>query len=702
MPKQESIYRIEHILVDFYQLEIRCTRTNTTHPIQQKPLDVLLYLIRQHPRLVTREELIEHVWDGNIYVGDKALTNAIWQLRSEFEQLGIENLIETVRKRGYRLSVNPDPQAAEEEAQPQAPTQAHRKGQSLIAVAAIVLGLVSAYLFYTLFLKPIPTHQQTVQPDIITPDFGRAQYAELSPDNKKLVYVLRSLSGERNIYWQPVDNPEQRHQLTFSPHRDLRPVWDPTGRFVLFIRRRTDQAHCSIMQVDTITKIELELAKCRPYGSVYLAAHPFRNEYYFIGDTKEQSSLYRLSLEDGQANVEHIPCTGYCEYPNRDIAVSPDGKHLALTRRANRFSEDLYVLNLDSMEERRLTHQQIDIIGISWHPSSQHILMASVDSGKRSGYLVDIEQGEKALLRIDNFGSPSRVTTNGTVYYHSVGTRMQLSYMPLDNAMPSALLPITLSDYQYRNPHLNPATGEFVFISNRSGHDELWAADANFQNIRQLTHLESIVRHPRWSHDGKKVAFVARFPHESRDALTVLDVDTGRIQRLYEFEHVLGRPTWWHDDSKLVFREKGNLQRFDLNNHEMISLTQNGGIFGQSLPTGQVYYSKGEHHGLWLTDKSGKEELVIPGHIFSPRYAWVVAPQGVYFYNQEGQSHRLSLYNFGDNSIEHLLNIPPELVTTQSTFVYDDQQQRLVIESWQARSRVMRVQLPPLRASSDN
>lgn len=702
MAQQENIYRIEHILVDFYQLEIRCTRTHTTHAIQQKPLDVLLYLITQHPRLVTREELIEHVWDGNIYVGDKALTNAIWQLRSEFEQLGIENLIETVRKRGYRLSVHPESQPVEKKEEQVSPGSLPRKKQSLIPFTAILLGLVSAYLLYTLFLQSTPAQHQASQPDIITPDFGRAQYAELSPDNSKLVYVLRSISGERHIYWQPVDNPEQRHQLTFSTHRDLRPVWDHTGRYVVFIRRRTDQAYCSIMQVDTITKIEQELAKCRAYGSVYLAAHPFRDEYYFIGDRHEQSSLYRLSLNEGQPSIEHMPCTGYCEYPHRDIAVSPNGRYLALTRRANRFSEDLYVLNLESMEERRLTRKQIDVIGISWHPNSQSILMASVNSGKRSGYLVDIEHGEKTLLDIDNFGSPSRVTADGTVYYHSVGTRMQLSYMPLDNAMPSALLPITMSDFQYRNPHLNPATGEFVFISNRSGHDELWAADANFQNIRQLTHLESIVRHPRWSHDGKKVAFVARFPHESRDALTVLDVDTGRIQRLYEFEHVLGRPTWWHDDSKLVFRESGNLQRFDLNNHEMISLTQNGGIFGQSLPTGQVYYSKGANHGLWLTDKTGKEEQVISGDIFSPRYAWVVAPEGVYFYNQEGQNHRLSRYDFSTGNIEHLLTIPPELVTTQSTFAYDDKRQRLVIESWQARSRVMRVKHPLLSTLSDN
>ena len=48
--------------------------------LQPKFIEVLVYLAENYPRIITRDELIEHVWLGNNYVGEKALTNAIWHL----------------------------------------------------------------------------------------------------------------------------------------------------------------------------------------------------------------------------------------------------------------------------------------------------------------------------------------------------------------------------------------------------------------------------------------------------------------------------------------------------------------------------------------------------------------------------------------------------------------------------------------------
>lgn len=702
MNKSEQVYRVEHIIIDAFQLEIRCTKTDTIIAVQQKPLEVLNYLISHHPRLVTRAELIEKVWDGNGYVGDKALTNAIWQLRSVFEQLGLSNFIETVRKRGYRLTITPESIAVEtnngqEAATSNEETNAHlntSKTKLLTSIAVVLVLALATYFFSS--KPPSLIANELPEPEVITPDIGRAQFAEVSPDNSKIAYVWRSFSGKSNIFWQEINKPNIRHQLTFSNLRESRPVWDYQGRYVLFLREKVRGGSCSVVRVDTITKVEQVLTACRPYGSNYLAAHPFKSEFYFNGETLNNSSLYRLNLINDQVQVEHVPCTAHCDYPVRDMAVSPNGKYLALTRRAHRFSEDLYVIDLATGEETRLTYQVVDIIGIAWHPNSQGIVFGSVESGQRNGYLVDITNKEKTPLEIDNFGSPSRISNDGTLYYHSVGSRVQLSYMNISDT-PSSLLPITMSDFQYRDPHLNSATGDFVFISNRSGNDELWTADSNFNNMSQLTHLESIVRYPRWSNDGTKVAFVARFPLEKRDVLTLLEVDTGRIHRLHEFDLVLGRPVWWHDDSKLVFRESGNLQQLDLATLEMSSLTTNGGIFSQSMPNGSLYFTKGSNQGLWLRTPTGEETLIIPGDIFGTRYSWIVGPTGAYFYNRKENVDSLSFYHFGSQEVTHLLTIPPELVSTQSTFAYDPMNNRLVIESWQARSRILKFQHPLLR-----
>lgn len=76
--------------------------------LQPKFIEVLSYLALRHPHVVTRDELIDKVWEGNAYVGTKALTNAIWHLRQQLSPLELEGgVIETVRKAGYRLLLPP-------------------------------------------------------------------------------------------------------------------------------------------------------------------------------------------------------------------------------------------------------------------------------------------------------------------------------------------------------------------------------------------------------------------------------------------------------------------------------------------------------------------------------------------------------------------------------------------------------------------
>ena len=76
--------------------------------LQPKFIEVLNVLARNYPEVVTRDELIAQVWDGNSYVGAKALTNAIWHLRQQLSLLAdVGAVIETVRITGYRLLIEP-------------------------------------------------------------------------------------------------------------------------------------------------------------------------------------------------------------------------------------------------------------------------------------------------------------------------------------------------------------------------------------------------------------------------------------------------------------------------------------------------------------------------------------------------------------------------------------------------------------------
>jgi DNA-binding winged helix-turn-helix (wHTH) protein len=68
-----------------------------------KNFSVLKQLLDQQNEVVTREQLIEQVWEGNFLVGDKAISTAIWNLRKVLEGSSVS--IDTIPKKGYRLSV---------------------------------------------------------------------------------------------------------------------------------------------------------------------------------------------------------------------------------------------------------------------------------------------------------------------------------------------------------------------------------------------------------------------------------------------------------------------------------------------------------------------------------------------------------------------------------------------------------------------
>lgn len=73
-------------------------------PIVVQLLDTLA---RATGSVVSRQQLISLVWDGNEGVGDKALTKNIYKLRKVFRKNGWKHAIETIPKKGYRLAAGP-------------------------------------------------------------------------------------------------------------------------------------------------------------------------------------------------------------------------------------------------------------------------------------------------------------------------------------------------------------------------------------------------------------------------------------------------------------------------------------------------------------------------------------------------------------------------------------------------------------------
>ena len=94
------IFRFDGYEVDSARYELR--RDDAPVPLEPKVLDVLLHLLRQRARLVSKEELLREVWPG-VHVTESALTRAVSLARAALGDSASEpRVIETVPGRGYR------------------------------------------------------------------------------------------------------------------------------------------------------------------------------------------------------------------------------------------------------------------------------------------------------------------------------------------------------------------------------------------------------------------------------------------------------------------------------------------------------------------------------------------------------------------------------------------------------------------------
>lgn len=691
--------------------------------IQQKPMEVLLFLAEQQPALVTRQQLIDAVWAGNAYVGEKALTNAIWQLRHALQQLAAEELIGTVRKKGYRLTVAPFiPNVLPDAANPASavmentdvltvpsnnlPTNKHnvklatsnKLGRKLkylmLGLSVLISALVLA--FYLNLFHP----QRAAEVISITQGSGRAIFPAVSADGRYVAFSWRKFEAASDLYLLDLhDKDASPRQLTFSPDDESRPLWDKDNRHIYYSSQTAVYGECFIMKLDVITLNSQAIAKCNRHSTLYMDIAPDGRYLFFSGSLRPDGrSVYRLDLHNSEAIPEALPCTHNCQYRVRDLAFSTDGRYLALTRRAHRLSENIYLHDLQTGGEQQLTFGEEDIMGVAWHPDGQRLVYAALRNGKRQGFVMNITQQQVIPLGLEHFSWPAQVTASGSVFYHSSSSVPQLGYLPLKHDVAGAVFPLTASEARYEAPDYNDVLQALVYVSNESGYMEIWRADPQMEKRQQLTRLYGMVKYPQWSNNGKFIAFVGRLPAEETDKLMLLEVATGRLTQLQTGVRWHGQLSWWHDDSAVIFAHNNNLFSISVQEGTVQQLTTKGGVWAQMPDAERLYFSKGRNRGLWQLLPDGQEVQLLPGSVFSSRTAWTVADNRIYFLQQKPGQLLVSYYDTVQKQTQDVILLPPDLLHLQSVMSYDSVNQRLLFElSMLPRADIRKVTHPLLQ-----
>ena len=80
------------------------TYNNKTIEITKNELKIISYLIKNKGKIVSREHLMNYLWDCEMFIDDNTLSVNVTRIRKKLEEIGLKSIIETRRGLGYIMS----------------------------------------------------------------------------------------------------------------------------------------------------------------------------------------------------------------------------------------------------------------------------------------------------------------------------------------------------------------------------------------------------------------------------------------------------------------------------------------------------------------------------------------------------------------------------------------------------------------------
>jgi Tol biopolymer transport system component len=201
----------------------------------------------------------------------------------------------------------------------------------------------------------------------VTTNAAPDYFAAWSPDARSVVFT--SDRGGEDLFVIDADGRNER-RLTNDPRPDWGAAWSPDGARIAFAGNSRDN-------------LEIEVVNADGTARVPLTDHPERD--YDPAWSPDGTRIAFTSERDGNANVYVMNADGTGVTPLTDDpagdfrpAWSPDGTLIAFesTRDPSVFDRDVFVMNADGGEERRLRSGDANARDVDWQPTVDLVLTA--------------------------------------------------------------------------------------------------------------------------------------------------------------------------------------------------------------------------------------------------------------------------------------------------------------------------------------
>lgn len=664
-------------------------------PVEPQLIRVLACLAAQPGAAVARQHLHETIWPDAI-VSEKALTGSVSKLRKVFgDNPRQPAIIETISKGGYRL-IAPVSRAYSGDSTPAvlptlevtptvaAPWAAPRRLRWPWAVGVGAAGLLALALVLGWPAAPATTPPE---PAVRFTSFaGHEINPALSPDGNEVVFAW---AGPQHDNWDlylkqsATDTPLR---LTTHPGFDLRPVFSPDGRQLAFTRYT--EAVCLVIVRPVLSGPERVVEQCGP-GRTSDARAFFTPKIAWSPDGQHlavtrrprrdlRPALYLVDIATEEA--EQVTFPGPRAY-DQDPAFSPDGRFLAFTRSTGNAFE-VFVVSLADGTEQQLTHDYRTLMGLDWTADGAHIVFSSARGGPFGLWKVPRTGGSPTWIPAPgwNLKAPALAAQGRQLVYENwlYDDNIWQHDLSQPGTEPQPLLNSTMWDV---HPTFSPDGTQIAFTSTRSGFYEIWTANADGSNLLQRTQFGGPqLGLPRWSPDGTALLFAAR-PEGTADIYR-LALDGTRPERLTEHPGNETRPTWHPDGTSFFFASdrRGSWQVWqqDFGTSTAIQHTENGG-YGAFAQDGWLYFTRADTSGLWQQPlaRGPATRLLdtLPGR--GDWGNWHPAPDGFYLL-QRGSTQQLMHYAPTSGTLTPVAPITHRLFNNAPTVAFAPQTRHLL------------------------
>jgi Tol biopolymer transport system component/DNA-binding winged helix-turn-helix (wHTH) protein len=615
----------------------------------------LIVLIEKRGHIVEKAELMQSVWPDTI-VEEGNLTQNVHSLRKLLgDRIASGVIIETVARRGYRLMGNVieesagDPQIARAHVDPQsehaaAPIAVAGTPRVWVSAAVVLAVSVGILAWSSPWRMPIadavasdPRGAHRIVPVTSLP--GEKVRPAISPDGTRVTFSWNRGEGH-DLY---VKNTATDATLLLARGGSYS-AWSPDGISVAFIRRFIDEHGDPQAAVLTVpahggSTRQLWIAPA-PLVGTGLDWSPDGKHVVLSARTAVgmPQRLLVIATASGEPRWLSDPPAG-SDGDTLPI-FSPAGDSIAFSRETERDSF-IGIMRLAGGELRQLSSGGHSVGRLAWDRDG-HALVFSAGRQGNGLWRVSIATGKTEPIPGvgEGAGDPSVSRLSGRLVFTQTLLDQNLYRVDLRAHLKTPVRLLSASTRRDVQGDISPDGSRIAFASTRSGAAEIWTTELDGSAPAQLTDLRTACRHPRWSPDGRSIAFSASEPGTRRQHIYVVDASSGLVRRLTSGSSIDGWPTWSRDARWVYFTSTDSAVReiwkVPIGGGPATQVTKSDALKAWESSDGQSLFYSTDRAALWrMPVVGGPSELVFE---FPPGTAWggewVPANTGIYWMNE--------------------------------------------------------------------